>query len=247
MCGSRLSTISYRKCSSNIFHTPFSSNYFQPIQDWRFTQFVHVFDSHWIFCICQCMLIMTTVKLEKDILKWGKEEGHKNERIWCLHQLFHFRLCSLKGSIFCVFKECWCDDLLNIHCNDASLNMNAVMNNICTQRHETSLVSVYFVLTLTLSTDREKKHQCDVTLVKRSVSIQNVSCAPFQQGVFLLKNTKKCEILYEHTYFIHQWSAKDYKQCHLMACCNVPSEFDIFFLLMCFNFCLSFHDVIYVL
>ena len=71
---------------------------------------------------------------------------------------------------------------------------------LCT-RHETSLVSVYFVLTLALGTDREKS--INVTfVVKRVFSFKNVSHAPFQQGVFLLRNTKKCETCV-HIYLIH--------------------------------------------
>ena len=62
----------------------------------------------------------------------------------------------------------------------------------------------------------------------------------FSKEYFFSKCTKKCEKCKRDIYLIHQWSAKNYKQCHLMSCCAVLSEFDLFFLLMCFIFSFSF-------
>ena len=57
---------------------------------------------------------------------------------------------------------------------------------LCTM-HETSLISVYLVLTLALSTDQEEKVSMWCLLWKECFHLKNVSHAPFQQGVFLLQ------------------------------------------------------------
>ena len=58
-------------------------------------------------------------------------------------------------------------------------------------------------------------------------------------------NALKSVKLVDNIYLIHQWSVKDYKQCHPVSYCAVPSQFDFF--LLHFNFSLSFSCYLFAL